>query len=329
MEGGAILRAVYVHEKGGPEKLTVGEGPDPEAGPGEILVEVAAAGLNYIDTYHRSGLYPTEYPMIPGVEGAGRVIDVGPGVEEYRVGDRVAWPWGVVGSYAEKLALPTRWAVPIPEDQTEDSAVALMVQGMTAHYLATDTFPLRPGARCLIHAGAGGVGLLLTQVAKIRGAEVITTVGTDEKAEMSRRAGADHVVVYTRDDFGAAVEEIHGPAALDVVYDGVGAATFERGLDLLRPRGMMVTYGNASGPPAPFSPLVLSRKGSLYLTRPTLADYIQTREEMMGRAADLFRWSAEGRVTVHIGAEFSLEEAAQAHRALEGRLTTGKILIRP
>jgi NADPH2:quinone reductase len=328
MEGGAILKSIVIETPGGPEQLVVADVPEPTPGSGELLVEVTAAGLNYIDTYHRTGLYPVDYPMTPGVDGAGVVGAIGDNTDGFAVGDRVAWPW-VTGSYSEKLVVPLRWAVPIPDTIDDGTAVATMVTGLTAHYLATDTFPLSAGDRCLVHAGAGGVGLLLTQICKIKGADVVTTVGSEEKAEVSRAAGADRVIIYTQDDFKTVVEDEYGPNSLDVVYDGVGAATFEPGLDLLRPRGMMVTFGNASGPVPEISPLLLSRKGSLFLTRPTMAHYLQTREELSNRTTDLFQWIGEGRLEVRIGAEFPLEEAADAHRALESRQTIGKVLLRP
>lgn len=329
MEGGAFVRAIVINEPGGPERLTLTEVPEPSPDDDEVLIDVTAAGVNYIDTYHRTGLYPMDYPLIPGVDGAGRVAAVGGRVEGIEPGERVAWPWGALGSYAEKLAVPARWVVPIPDPVDDGVAVASMVQGLTAHYLSTDTFPLSEGDRCLIHAGAGGVGFLLTQVAKIRGAEVITTVGSEEKASLSRSAGSDKVIIYTEEDFRGAIESDFGEHPLDVVYDGVGAATFEPSLELLKPRGMMVTYGNASGPVPEISPLILSQKGSLFLTRPTLAHYLQTREELLQRAADVFGWIEDGRLQVLVGAEFPLTDAADAHHALEGRQTTGKVLLRP
>lgn len=322
------MKAIVVHEKGGPERLLLEEVPDPVAGPGELLVDVKAAGLNYIDTYHRGGFYPMEFPMTPGLEGAGTVVETVEPAAGFRVGDRVGWT-SVLGSYAERHVVPTDQAIPTPDGVADSTMAALLLQGITAHYLATDTFPLSEGDRCLVHAGAGGVGLLLTQVAKLRGAHVVTTVGTDEKAELSKAAGADHVVVYTREDFKDAIEDIYGLNQLDVVYDGVGAATFDRGLDLLRPRGVMVTFGNASGPVPEISPLLLSQKGSLFLTRPTMAHYLASREELLGRSSDLLAWVADGLLEVRIGAEYPLGEAAMAHRALEGRRTTGKVLLMP
>lgn len=322
------MRAVVVSEAGGPERLRLEEIAEPTAGPGELTVAVEWAGLNYIDTYQRGGLYPMDFPFTPGLEGAGTVVTVGDGVEGFSIGDRVGW-LDVLGSYAEKMVLAADRAIPVPDSVGTDIAAAVLLQGVTAHYLATDTFPLQPGHRCLIHAGAGGVGLLLTQIAVMRGAHVVTTVGNQEKAALSRDAGAHEVIVYTDVSFGVAVEDSLGPHALDVVYDGVGVATFEESLDLLRPRGTMVTFGNASGPPPQVSPLTLMRKGSLYLTRPTMAHYIRTREELMSRIDDLFAWIQDGSLQVRIGERFSLDRAADAHRALEGRETTGKVLLRP
>ena len=322
------MKAIVVSAPGGPDQLALTDVPDPLPGNDEILVSVIAAGLNFIDTYHRSGLYPMEMPFTPGLEGAGTVLAVGPGVTQYQPGDSVCWTWAI-GSYAEKVVIPADQAIPLPEDVAPTVAAALLLQGITAHYLATDTFPLKEDNRCLIHAGAGGVGLLLTQIAKMAGAEVFTTVGSKEKAELSTGAGADHVILYNETDFKEEVEEIAGPGAIDVVYDGVGAATFLKGLDLLRARGMLVTFGNASGPPPEISPLILAGKGSLFLTRPTMAHYTATRQELLSRTTDLFDWVSEGRLDVRIGAEFALADAADAHRALEGRSTTGKVLIRP
>jgi NADPH2:quinone reductase len=240
----------------------------------------------------------------------------------------VGW-LNVLGSYADKAVLAADRAIPVPDGVTTDTAAAVLLQGITAHYLATDTFSLQPGHRCLIHAGAGGVGLLLTQIAAMRGAHVMTTVGSQEKAELSRRAGAHEVIVYTEVDFKEAVDASFGPHALDVVYDGVGAATFAKSLDLLRPRGMMVTFGNSSGPAPEISPLTLMQKGSIYLTRPTMAHYIRNRDELMSRVDDLFAWIEDGSLQVSIGERFPLEQAAEAHRALEGRETTGKVLLHP
>lgn len=328
MEGEATVKAIVVSEKGGPEKLVMADVDDPTPGPGELLVRVAAAGLNYIDTYHRGGLYPMDFPMTPGLEGAGSVVAIGSDVEGFSESDRVGWV-AALGSYSELHLVPADKAIPLPDEVEAKTAAAVLLQGITAHYLATDTFPLSRGNRCLVHAGAGGVGLLLTQISKMRGAEVITTVGTEAKAELSRKAGADRVIVYTDDDFKEAIVGEFGEDGIDVVYDGVGAATFEKGLDILRPRGMMVTFGNASGPVPEVSPLLLMQKGSLFLTRPTMFHYIATREALLGRASDLFDWISSGDLNVLIGDEYPLAEAAEAHRALEGRQTTGKVLLIP
>lgn len=323
------MRAIIVEELGGAEKLIPKELPDPDGpGPGELLVEVAAAGVNFVDVYHRTGLYDMALPFTPGLEGAGTVVAVGEGVDGISAGDRVGWV-NVLGSYAERHLVQAGRAVPLPDAVELRLAAAALLQGLTAHYLATDTWPLQPGDRCLIHAGAGGVGLLLTQIAKRRGAEVFTTVGTADKARLSREAGADHVIVYTEEDFQTAIEEVAGPKPLDVVYDGVGADTFMKGLDLLRPRGLMATFGNASGPVPEISPLLLSQKGSLFLTRPTMAHYLLTRDELLGRSADLFSWMEAGELDVRVGQELPLDRAADAHRALEGRQTAGKVLLIP
>lgn len=322
------MKAIVVSEKGGPEKLVLRDVDDPSPGEGELLVEVRAAGLNFIDTYHRGGLYPMDFPMTPGLEGAGIVRSVGADLDGFSEGDRIAWV-NSIGSYAELNVVPAEGAIPIPDDVDDDEAAAVLLQGITAHYLAKDTFPLSEKHRCLIHAGAGGVGILLTQIAKLAGAEVITTVGTEDKAELSRGAGSDHVIVYTQEDFKEVIVDAYGSDGIDVVYDGVGKATFDKGLGVLKPRGMMVTFGNASGPVPELSPLELMRRGSLFLTRPTMFDYIETREKLLERASDLFDWIVAGQLDVRIGEHFALEDAAEAHRALEGRRTTGKVLLHP
>jgi NADPH2:quinone reductase len=322
------VQAIRVTTTGGPEVLQVADVPDPIAGTGEVLVDVAAAGVNFIDTYQRSGLYPSSLPMTLGMEGAGTITAVGPRVADFQVGDRVAW-CDVLGSYAQRAALPAARLVLVPHDVDLVDAAAVMLQGLTAHYLTRDTFGLQAGQRCLIQAGAGGVGQLLIQLAKTLGAEVFTTVGDHAKAELATQAGADHVIEYRETDFGDAVEQIAGPKALDVVYDGVGRSTFERGLELLRPRGMMVTFGNASGPVDPIAPLRLSQLGSLFLTRPMLAHYVADQKELRARAADVLDWVATGDLRVRIGERFPLAEAAEAHRRLEGRATSGKVLLIP
>lgn len=320
--------AIQVSRTGGPEVLEQVELPDPEPGPGRVVVEVAAAGVNFIDTYQRSGLYPMELPFVVGQEGAGEVIAVGDGVQEVEVGDVVAWT-NVIGSYASRHSIPWERTIRVPETVDPETAAAVMLQGLTADYLATSTYPLEPGHRCLVHAGAGGVGRLLIQIAKLRGAEVFATVGSPEKVEVARSAGADHVIDYRAQSFAEAIEKVAGPRSLDVVYDGVGAATFEDGLRLLKPRGMMVTFGNASGPVPPVSPLTLMRNGSIFLTRPTLGDHVATTTELRGRSRELFEWIADGSLEVLVGETYPLAEAGGAHRALEGRVTVGKVLIVP
>jgi len=322
------MRAIVVGDAGGPEVLRLEEVEDPEPSPGEVVVEVAAAGLNFIDTYQRGGLYPMQFPFTPGLEGAGVVVGVEGDVGEWSVGDRVAWS-SALGSYAEQLAIPFDKLVKVPEGVGLDIAAAVMLQGMTAHYLAFDTFPLVSGSVCLIHAAAGGVGLLLTQLAKKMGATVFATVGSAAKADLAAGAGADHVINYSEVDFAEAVVGIAGERPIDVVYDGVGRATFIKGLGLLSTRGLMVAFGNASGAPEPLDLLDLMRNGSLYLTRPTLFDFVATPEELRSRASDLFAWVGGDQLNVRIGGRYDLQDAADAHRALEGRQTTGKVLIIP
>ncbi|MGZ8784134.1 MAG: quinone oxidoreductase family protein [Acidimicrobiia bacterium] len=322
------MHAIQISEVGGPEVLTWTEAPSPIPGQEEVVVRLTAAGLNFVDTYYRTGLYPASLPFVPGQEGAGTVELLGAGVKGWAIGDRVAWT-DVGASYAERVAVPVSRMVRIPDDIDLDIAAAVMLQGITAHYLATDTFALGPGHRCLIHAGAGGVGQLLIQIAKLLGAEVVATAGGDDKVALAHAAGADHVIDYTKIGFVEAVEALVGKRAIDVVYDGVGAATFEGGLQLLRRRGLMVAFGNASGPVPPVSPLRLAQGGSLFLTRPTITDYIATRVELESRVSDLFEWIDEGQLQVRVGARFALAEAADAHRALEARATTGKVLLVP
>ena len=313
---------------GGPEVLSLTELPDPRPGPADLLVQVRAAGVNFMDVYQRTGLYPRQLPCVLGAEGAGSVVAVGPDVEDFRPGDLVAWADGG-DSYAELVRVPAGRAVPVPQGVPVDVAAAVLLQGLTAHFLTHDAFRLTRGSRCLVHAAAGGVGLLAVQMAKRLGAEVFATAGSDEKIEIARAAGADHVVNYREQEFGSAVEAVAGEHALDVVYDGVGKATFDRGMDLLRPRGTMVTFGNASGPVDPVAPLTLMTKGSLYLTRPTLRHYIATTAELTARASDVLGWVADGSLDVRISERFPLGEAAEAHRRLEGRNTTGKLLLLP
>ncbi len=322
------MRAIRFHETGGPEKLRFETLPDPVPGDGQLALRVEAVGVNFIDTYHRRGLYPVPLPRVLGSEVAGTVSAVGPGVKAFKPGDRVV-TWRALGGYAEQTLVPADQAVLVPDGIATDVVAAAFVQGLTAHCLAVDVFPLRSGHTALVHAAAGGVGLLLVQIAKQRGARVLATVGSDAKASLARAAGADAVCVYTRENFATAARTFTEGRGVDVVYDGVGAATFEGTLDSLRPRGMFVSYGNASGAVPPFSPLVLMQKGSLFLTRPTVGDYTATPAELQARAAELFAWGRAGALRITIGAVFPLAAAAEAHRALEGRQTTGKILLRP
>ena len=319
---------VQIDVQGGPEVMQWRELPDPTPGAGEVVVDLAAAGLNFIDTYQRSGLYAVPLPYTLGLEGSGVVTAVGDGVTTVSIGDRVAWATAP-GSYATQVVVSVDKSMVVPADTDMETAAALPLQGMTAHFLTTDTFPLGEGDRCLIHAGAGGVGLLLIQIAKLKGAEVFTTVGSPDKAELAAAAGADHTILYNEVDFADAIRDIAGERPIDVVYDGVGKSVFSRSLTVLRQRGMMVTFGNASGPPDPVAPLELSANGSLFLTRPTLFHHANSQAEIQQRADDLFAWIAAGRLDVRIGARFGLHDAAEAHRALEGRTTTGKVLLIP
>ena len=361
VSGGAGTRAasaaVVMEAAGGPEVLRLVERDAPEPGPGQVLVEVAAAGVNFIDTYHRSGLYPVALPFVPGLEGAGTVVAAGPQPSEQggpngpsesggqgksnepngsgrpsgsapggpAVGDRVAWV-DACGSYARHAAVAADRAVAVPAGIGLETAAAAMLQGLTAHYLAASCPPLEEGMRVLVHAAAGGTGRLLVQMAKLRGAEVVATVGSAAKAELARSAGADHVIDYNADDLVAGVVAAVGPDAIDVVYDGVGAATYDAGLELLRRRGTMVTFGNASGPVEPKPPLHLSAK-SLWLTRPTLWDYMADGAEYAARTAELFGWIASGRLDINISERLGLAEAGRAHELIAGRSNAGKILL--
>ena len=321
------MKAVRVHAHGGPEVLSVDDVPVPEPGPGQARVKIAAAGVNFIDTYHRKGLYRGQLPLTLGQEAAGTVDALGDGVTEVRLGDRVVYA-SVQGSDAEYAVVPAARLVPIPSGVSFEQAAAAMLQGLTAHYLATSTFPLKPGDTALVHAAAGGVGHLLVQIAKLRGARVIGTASTS-KLELARTAGADEVIDYTKEDFEAEVKRLTGGQGLPVVYDSVGATTFDKSLRCLRPRGYMVLYGQSSGPVPPLDPQVLNSGGSLYLTRPTLGHYIATREELQQRADELFGWIAAGQVEVRIDKSFPLAQVAEAHRYLEDRQTKGKVLLMP
>lgn len=322
------MKAIRVESHGGPEVLCLTDLPDPTPGEGQLLVRLEAAGVNFIDIYHRTGLYPNPLPLTLGLEGAGVVTGVGPEVAGFREGDRVTWT-NVQGSYAEAVLVPAEQAVAVPEGVETQTAAAVMVQGMTAHYLCHDTYPLKPGNACLVHAAAGGVGLLLVQMAKEKRARVFGTVSTEEKAALAREAGVDEVILYTREDFLEAVKRLTDGRGLNVVYDSVGKTTAEKSLDCLMPLGMMVFYGNSSGPAPPIDPLTLTQKGSLFLTRPTLFHYIADRASLEARAGDVLGAVAAGRLKVRIGQTFPLAEAAEAHRALEGRRTTGKVLLLP
>lgn len=328
------MRAVQATRPGGPEVLAVVDLPDPVPEPEQVVVEVAAAGVNFIDTYRRSGRYTTPFPHVVGAEGAGTVVAVGDDVEGVRVGDVVGWVAGSEGSYVERARVLAEQVVPVPDGVPAEIAAALLLQGITAHYLVRSTFVVRPGHDVLVHAGAGGVGLLLTQLAVAAGARVITTVSTDAKEALSRAAGAADVVRYDRmADLGrelpAVVRDLTGGHGVHVVYDGVGAATFDGSLASLRRRGTLVLFGGASGPVPPFDPMRLEAEGSLYLTRPTIRHYTADRDELLWRACELFDAVLAGRLDVRVGARYPLAEAAEAHRALEGRATTGKVLVVP
>jgi len=321
------MKAIRIDSFGGAEVLVPVEMADPVAGPGEALVDVEFAGVNFIDVYHRTGLYPMRLPFVPGQEGAGVVRAVGEGVASVKPGDRVAWV-GSFGAYAESVVAPAERLVAIPEGIGFDKAAAVMLQGMTAHYLADDIGRLGPGRSCLVHAGAGGVGLLLIQMARARGARVLATVGTDEKAFLAREAGAEETVVYTREDFVEAAKRFSDGRGLNVVFDSVGQATFEKSLDCLGPLGLLALFGQSSGVVSSFNPGVLAAKGSLFLTRPSLFHYIADRAALKRRADAVLGAVAKGTLHVRVGATYPLKAAAEAHEALEGRKTTGKVLLR-
>jgi NADPH2:quinone reductase len=316
-------KAIVVEEQGGPEVMVPRDVEVPAPSAGQVLVEVAHAGVNYIDVYQRSGVYPREVPFIPGAEGSGRVV--ASEADGIRPGDRVAWQ-GVPGSYAQYVAVPADEALPVPDTVTDEQAAALPLQGLTAHYLATSSYSISPGDTVLIHAGAGGVGLLLTQIAKIKGATVLTTV-SPAKADASKAAGADHVLGY--DDFGARVRELTGGQGVHAVYDGVGASTFDESLGALRRRGSLVLFGGSSGQVPPVDPQRLARAGSVFLSRPTLADFVADRSELQSRFRDLLSWVADGSLRIRIHATYPLAEAARAHRDLSDRATIGKLLLTP
>ena len=323
------MKAIRVNEYGGPEVLSYEDVPDPEPGPGQARVRLAASGVNFIDVYQRTGVYPMDLPFIAGQEGAGEVEAVGEGVEEISPGDFVAFA-GVPGAYAEYVVAPAERLVPFNVTYVEARmAAAVMLQGMTAHYLTHSTFPVQEGQSVLVHAAAGGVGLLLCQLAKMRGATVIGTAGTEEKAKLAKGAGADEVILYTEQDFVEETKRITDGEGVHVVYDSVGKDTFDGGLDSLRPRGYMVLFGGSSGQVPPIDLQILNQKGSLFVTRPKLADHTATREELLWRAESLFTWIGQNNLDVRIGGTYKLSEADGAHRDLEGRKTTGKLILIP
>jgi NADPH2:quinone reductase len=322
------MNAIRIHATGGREVLRLEEIPVPVPAQGQLLVRIEAVGLNFIETYHRTGLYKVALPFTLGSEAAGTVESLGPGVTEVKVGDRVVSA-NILGAYAEHALVNADRAVVLPNGVTTRQAAAVMLQGITAHYLATSTYSLSKGDTCLVHAAAGGLGLLLCQIASRRGARVIGTVSTEEKAALAREAGASEVILYTKTDFAPEVKRLTDGAGVQVIYDSVGRTTFLAGLGCLVPRGLMVLLGQSSGQVEPFDPQILSQRGSLFLTRPSMGHYTATREELVRRASDVLGWVADGTLKVRIGAEFPLAHAADAHEALEGRKTTGKVLLIP
>ncbi|WP_431918744.1 quinone oxidoreductase family protein [Amycolatopsis tucumanensis] len=320
--------AVQIRQTGGPEVLEAGDVEVGDPGPGELLVDVAAAGVNYIDTYQRSGIYKIDLPVTLGMEGAGTVAAVGEGVTGFSAGDRVAWQ-GVLGGYAQRARIPASAAVAVPEGVSLETAAATMLQGITAHYLVRSTYEVQEGDTILLHAAAGGVGLLLTQLAKARGARVIGTVSTEEKAALAREAGVDEVIRYDQVDFAEEARKLTGGEGVAAVYDGVGKSTFDGSLASLRVRGFLVLFGAASGPVPPVDPQRLNSAGSVYLTRPTSAHYVRTREELEWRTGELFEAVTSGALQVRVGAKYALSDAAKAHEDLQGRRTTGKVLLIP
>ena len=322
------MKIIQISKTGGAEELRLADAPVPTPGPGQALVKVAASGVNFIDVYFRMGLYKADLPFTPGNEAAGTVEAVGAGVSDLQPGDRVAYAMHR-GSYAEYTVVPASQLVKLPAGVDMNTAAAAMLQGMTAHYLTHSSFPLKKGDTCLIHAAAGGAGRLVVQMAKMLGATVYGTAGTDEKAAIAKSAGADEVIVYTRQDFVAEVKALTGGKGVDVVFDSVGQSTFLKGLDIIRPRGMMVLFGQSSGAVAPFDPSMLNGKGSLFLTRPSLAHHCLTREELLWRAGDVLGWIGAGKLQLRIEKTYPLADAAQSHRDLEGRGTAGKLLLIP
>jgi NADPH:quinone reductase len=322
------MKAILVKEPGGPEAMQLADVPTPQPGPGQALVRLGAIGVNFIDVYFRMGRYKAERPITLGNEGAGTVEGIGPGVTELAVGDRVAWTMHR-GSYAEYALVPAAMLVKIPDHVDFRTGAAALLQGMTAHYLTHSTFPLKSGDTCLVHAAAGGTGALIVQMAKMLGARVFGTVSTEEKAAIAQQAGTDEIIRYTEQDFQAEVKRLTGGRGVDVVYDGVGQSTFEKSLDSLRPRGLLALFGQSSGGVPPFDPNILNGKGSLFLTRPSLAHHLLTRDELLWRAGDVLKWIEEGKLKLRIERTYPLAEAAAAHRDLEGRHTAGKLLLIP
>lgn len=322
------MKAIQVKECGGPEKMEYGDIATPEPGPHQARIKVAAAGVNFIDVYFRTGLYKADLPITLGMEGAGVVDAIGPDTAGIQPGDRVAWAM-TRGSYAEYAVVPAAQLVKIPEGTDSKTAAAAILQGMTAHYLTHSTFPLKAGDTCLVHAAAGGAGRLIVQMAKMLGARVFGTVSTEAKAALARAAGIDEVIFYTKQDFEAEVKRLTGGRGVDVIYDSVGATTFLKGLNCIRPRGMMVLFGQSSGPVAPIDPNILNPKGSLFLTRPSLGHHCATREELLWRAGDVLGWIASGKLKLQIDRTYKMADAAQAHRDLESRATAGKLLLLP
>jgi NADPH:quinone reductase len=322
------MKLIQISRTGGPEEMKLVDAPKPSPGPNQALIRVAASGVNFIDVYFRIGLYKADLPFTPGSEAAGTVEAVGAGVTDLQPGDRVAYAMHR-GSYAEYTVVPSALLVKLPGHVDFNTAAAAMLQGMTAHYLTHSSFPLKPGDKCLIHAAAGGAGRLAVQMAKMLGATVYGTAGTDEKAAIAKSAGADEVIVYTRQDFAAEVKRLTGGAGVDVIYDSVGTSTFLKGLDIIRPRGMMVLFGQSSGAVAPFDPAILNQKGSLFLTRPSLAHHCLTREELLWRSGDVLGWIESGKLELRIDKTYALGDAAQAHSDLESRKTAGKLILVP
>jgi NADPH:quinone reductase len=322
------MKAIRIHRHGEADVLQRDSVNTPKPEPGHVTIKIEAAGINFIDIYQRKGLYQVPLPYTLGLEAAGTVSHIGIGVEEFQVGDRVAYS-SIPGSYAEYVHAPVEKIVKIPDGVDTKTAAAAMLQGMTAHFLVNDTYNLKAGDTCLIHAVAGGVGLLLTQMAKAKGATVIGTTSSEEKAQLAKNAGADHVILYTNEDFEEAVKRIMNGRGLQVVYDSVGKTTFDKSLNVLAMRGMMVLYGQSSGPVEPFSPQILNAKGSLFLTRPSLFHYVATREELVRRATDVFTLIQQGKLNIHIGETFALDQAGEAQSKLESRTTSGKVLLIP